>query len=115
MTTNLKKRIMKRVFRFWLLRSVVPILIGELIVIALAVYLFANLIFVGQVIDNALNAALGNPWKLVVYLWNAFLGTRLEVQVIIIALLAAAALTLRDLNRGLISYILMKREQSMSG
>jgi len=106
---------MKRVFRFWLLRSVAPLFLIELIVIALAIYFFANLIFVGEVVDNALNAALGNPWKLIVYLWNAFLGTRLEVQVIIAALVIAAALVLRDLNRSLISYILMKRQESLRG
>ena len=108
---NLKMRIMNRVYRFWFLRSMLPLLVIELAVIILAVYFFANLVFVSQVVDNALNAALGNPLKLVAYLWQAFLGTRMAVKVIIVALALTAGLILRDINRSIISYLLTRRAQ----
>ena len=110
-TVNLKSRIMNRVFRFWFMRSMAPLLAIEIIVIGIAVYFFANLIFIGQVVDNALNAALGNPFKLIGYLWNAFLGTRTEVKAIIIALALVGLKLLSDINRGIIAYALMKRSR----
>ena len=88
-----------------------PLLVVEIIAIAVAVYFFVNLIFVVKVVDNALGASFGNPFKLIVYLWQAFLGTRPEVKVIIIALVLVGLKLLRDINRGIISYALMKRSR----
>lgn len=108
---NLKFRIMKRVFGLWFLRSMVPLLVIEIIVAVLAIYLFAKFIFVAAVVNNALTAAFGNPFKLVVYLWKAFLGTRGEIQALIVAMALVGLLLLRDLNRSLISYLLLRRSQ----
>ncbi|HEY4475854.1 MAG TPA: hypothetical protein VJB92_04015 [Candidatus Paceibacterota bacterium] len=108
---KLKRRIMNSVFRSWFLRSVVPLFIVEIIIIVIAVYFFANLIFVGKVVDNALIAALGNPFKLIGYLWQSFLRTSAAIQVIIVALAVSAGLLLRDVNRGLISYLIIKKNE----
>lgn len=108
---NLKFRIMKRIFGLWFLRSMVPLLIVEIVGIMLGIYLFAKLIFVNAVISNTLNAALGNPFKMIAYLWEAFLGTRGEVKALLITMGLTGLLLLRDLNRGLISYILLRRSQ----
>ena len=110
---RLKSKIMNRVFRFWFLRSMAPLIIFEVVGILLAVYIFANLIFVLQVFNNAFNAALGNPFKFIAYFWDAFLATRSEVKVIIIALAISGLLLLRDINRGIISYAIMKRNQRL--
>lgn len=107
--SDLKTKVMNRVFRFWFLRSMAPLLLVEIIVIGIAIYAFANLIFINQVVDNALSAALGNPFKLIAYLWNSFLITRAEVKVVIIALVLVGLKLLRDVNRGIISFVLMKR------
>ena len=102
---------MKRVFGLWFLKSMTPLLVIELIAVIIAIYFFANLIFVSRVVDNAFNAALGNPVLFIGYLWDAFWGTRTEVQAIIIILFLGFGMLLRDINRSIISYILMRRSE----
>lgn len=111
---KLKHRVMKRVFRFWFLRSIMPLFAIEFIGGIVAVYFFANLIFVGAVVDNALKAALGNPLRLIGYLWISFLNTQWEVQVILVALFIASGMILRDLNRSILSYLVMRRSELLS-
>ena len=111
--TKLKARVMGKVFGFWFLRAMVPLLILECIGFFVALYLFANFVFVSHVVDNALTAALGNPFKLISYFWQAFLVARTEVKVILIGIAVAVGFFLRDINRGLIAYVVMRRSQWM--
>lgn len=106
---QLKTKIMKRVFGMWLLKSVVPLFVLELIGGIAALYAFSNLIFFGKVVDNALATTLGNPFELIAYFWRAFLAAKTEVQVIIVVIFIAFGLTLRNINRSIISYALIKR------
>ncbi len=110
---RLKARVMRRVFGFWFLRAMAPLLIIEVIGFLIALYVFANFVFVGQVVDNALAAALGNPFKLVAYFWHSFLVARVEVKVILVGIAVAVGFFLRDINRGLIAYVMTRQRQWM--
>src|SRR3989344_4982229 len=110
-TYNLRNRIMKRIFGIWFLRHTMPLVILELIGLFVALSFFTRLVFVEKVVSNALTAAVGNPFKLFTYLVSAFLGSEFTTQAVIVILLAVVILVLRDLNRSLIAYLVMKRNQ----
>lgn len=109
--TNLKSKIMRRVFNLWFTRSIAPLFLIEFIGGIIAVYFVANFVFVSRVVDNALSAALGNPLKLFAYFWGAFLVTTTEVKVLIVILFIAFGMLLKDLNRSMLSYLLMRRNE----
>ena len=102
---------MRRVFGLWFKRSIVPLFLIEFVGGIIAVYLIANFVFVSRVVDNALAAALGNPVRLTAYFWSAFLSTSTEVKVLIVALFIAFGMVLKDLNRSIVSYFLMRRDE----
>jgi len=99
---------MKQVFNLWFLRSMIPLLLIEFLGLAVALFIFARVVFVGAVVNNALTAALGNPLRFIGYLWSAFLGAGILVQVLVLLLMVGLAFVLRDINRSLISYALMR-------
>ena len=105
----LRKRVMGRVFRFWLLRHTVPLLITELIVGWVGLTFLANYIFVEKVVSNALTFSVGNPLRLMSYAFSAFFATNLLNQAIVIICGAALLLMLRNINRSIIEYVSMKR------
>jgi len=111
---KLKSRIMRRVFRSWLIKSIAPLFVIELFILMVAVYFFGNLIYVSDVIDNMIQASPGNPFYMLNYLWGAFFETRLEVQVVIILLFIGAFFLLKDLNRSFVSYLIMKRDRYLN-
>ncbi len=111
---NLKERVMKRVFGFWFLKSVIPLLVIEFGGIALALYLFARLVFIRQVVHNALGAALGNPYRFMGYLWGAFLHASFAVEGLMVILVVGLVLVLKNINRIIISYALMRRSEFLN-
>lgn len=108
---NLKRRIMGRVFGMWFLRSTVPLLIVELVVLGAAFIFFARLVFVEKVVSNTLLVSFGNPFKMAGYLLDSFFATRPATKFVIIALFAVLVLLLRDINKSIIAYVSMKRSQ----
>ena len=85
-------------------------MIFEILVIFFAVFFVARIVFVGEVINNALVAALGNPVALAVYFWGSFWETSITTQGIIILIVVTFVLLLRHLNRIFLSYFLTKRD-----
>ncbi len=104
-------RIMKRVYGFWFVQSMIPLFIIEFLAIGAGLYLVARFVFVSRVVENALIVSFGKPLHLISYFWNAFLNAGLLVQGLIALLLIALGFILRDLNRSLISYAFMRRSE----
>lgn len=99
-----KNRILWKVYLIWFFRRIVPIMVAEVVFLALVLMLFANNVFVGKVFQNFGLAAGGGYWGVLNYLWYAFLSTRLVVQVASLVILGIGALVIRDLVRTLWTY-----------
>lgn len=106
---KIKAQIMKRIFRVWFVRSMVPLLALELLLILLGVYFFSRLVFVSEVFQNTVTASFGHPLRALTYLWGAFLATQSATQVIIIISLAIIIFLLWHINRSIFSYVLTRR------
>jgi hypothetical protein len=111
---KLKLKIMKRVYGFWFLRSIIPLFVIEFLAIGAGLYLTARFVFVSSVFQNALVSSSGKPLFILSYLWGAFVRAGLSIQLLVVFLLAALGFILRDVNRSLISYALMRRSQYLS-
>lgn len=111
---QLKTKVMKRVYGFWFLRSMIPLLVIEFLGIICALYFFARFVFIGQVVNSALIVSLGNPYRFAMYFLSAFLNARHIVQALIILLLAVLAFILRDVNKSIISYAVMRRREFLA-
>jgi hypothetical protein len=111
---NLKLKIMKRVYGFWFLRSILPLFIIEFLAIGAGLYLVARFVFVSSVFQNALVSSSGRPLFIISYLWGAFMRAGFPLQALIVILLGVLGFILRDVNRSLISYALMRRSEYLN-
>jgi hypothetical protein len=109
-TTKLQKNIMLRVYGIWFLRRVLPVVIFELLFIALAINLFAESVFVAHVIENAAGVIKGNPVELFSFLWSAFWNARLEVKLEVATALLMGVLFLWSIKRAIVSYEIIRRK-----
>lgn len=109
--SNLKAKVMNRVYGAWFLRNTMPLLVIEVIILAVAVGFFAQFVFVEEVVSNTLNVSLGNPFKMIGYLTGAFFVASASTKAAIIAVALGLLMFLRDINKSLISYAAMKRSQ----
>ncbi len=108
---NLKSRILRRVYGVWFWKYEVPLMVIELAVLIVTLSFFARFVFVEKVVANTLEASLGNPFKIVLYLLVAFAKTKTIIKFIIIIFSAGLLLFLKDINKSLINYAAMKRQQ----
>ena len=107
----LKNRLFWRVYIIWFLRRIVPLIILQVLALALAFRVFANNVFVSQVFKNAGLVASVNYLAILKYLVKAFLNTHPIIQIVAILALGFGALILRDIGRSLVIYWYMRRKR----
>jgi hypothetical protein len=112
--STFKYRLLRRVYGIWFFRRAAPLLIIELIILALAMGFFTQYVFVERVVSNALASTLGNPFRILSYLWLAFIKTRKVTKVIVIVVLGGGIFLLRDVNRSILAYVAMRRRELFS-
>jgi len=107
-----KNRILWRVYAVWFFRRIVPLILLQVLLFALAAQIFAKNVFVSRVLKNVSTVAENGYVPVLQYLVASFLGTRPVTQVVILLILGLMALLLRDFGRSLVAYksMWMRRE-----
>ncbi len=100
-----KNRILWKIYAIWFMRRILPLILGQIIVLIIALWVFARKVFVGKVLENATGAADANFWDFIKYILSAFLQTHTLVQIAILLGLGLGALIIRDIGRTLIAYL----------
>ena len=103
----LKDRILLRVYLSWFVRRIVPIMVFQVVVLALALLIFSQNVFVAHVFSNVALVAAQGYGAVLVYLLASFMHTRPLVQVAILVLLGVIALLIRDAFRAVMTYYAM--------
>lgn len=101
---NLKSKILWKVYLVWFLKRILPLVVLEVLVIVGALYALAQFVFIEQVVSNAFINSASNPWRLVKFVFYAFLSTHWFTKIAVVIFLGLGALLLRDFGRILASY-----------
>ncbi len=107
----LKDKILFKIYGMWFFRRSAPLLAVEIIVGIFAFYCLSKNIFIERVFSNAFSAALGSPFKFVMYFINAFLVSKFLNQVISVLIVVSLVFLLRDINKSFVAYAAMKRKK----
>jgi hypothetical protein len=99
-----KNKILWRVYVVWFLRRILPIVIGQLLLIALAVKVFAENVFVSRVLQNVSLVAESGYWAVVKYLALSLWATRPLTQLAILLIITILTLLIRDIGKSFLAY-----------
>lgn len=99
-----KNKILWKVYVAWFFKRILPLIIFQIIVVAIALKILANKVFVGQVLQNATIGTNADFWGFFRYLISAFFNTSPVVQIAAFIGLGIGALILRDAARALRAY-----------
>jgi len=100
--------ILQKIYRIWLIRRLLPVLAGEVILLALVLYLIGRMVFVQRVIENALNVLFLHPPQIIGFLTTMFAKAPLLTKILRVAIIVLLALILRHLTQGILRLILIK-------
>lgn len=103
-----KGEILKQIYRVWLWRKFLPILLIEVGVLSFIIYELAQAVFLQRVIENAMNVFFQNPPRIFSFFISAFVGTGFATKVLIIAIIVALALVIRHITQGILRFILVR-------
>ena len=109
--TDLKTKIMRRVYFIWFSRKILPYLLVETAVFAFFMYLIGHNVYVAKVMEYAaqiLTANMAHPQAFLSFSLDIFVKTRLVVQMAVLGSLLMTALLFKNLIASAIQLALTK-------
>lgn len=106
---HFKGEVLNKIYRIWLFRKFLPVLMIEVAVFSFILYELAKAIFFRHVMENAMNVFFQNPSHIFSFFFSAFVDTRFGTKVLVIAIIVALVLVLRQLTQGLLRFILVRQ------
>ena len=104
-----KGEVLTKVYKVWLVRKLLPVLIGEVLILALLLYSLGRVIFIERVLDNALNVVFLSPPKILPFFGMAFMRTSLNAKFLGLGVALFIALLIRHITQGILRLFLVKQ------
>ncbi|OHA00505.1 MAG: hypothetical protein A3C07_01495 [Candidatus Sungbacteria bacterium RIFCSPHIGHO2_02_FULL_47_11] len=109
-TTKFKGELLNHVYRVWLFRKLVPVLVAEIVILSVVFYYLGRAVFVQRVFENALKVLFADPPQIVSFIVSTFLHTGLAVQILAGVIMVLLAFLVRHLTQGLLRLILVRED-----
>ena len=106
--SRFRGEVLNKVYRVWLFRKLLPVLIGEVLVLSGILYFLGRTVFIQRVMENALNVLFLDPPQIVSFFADAFSEASLITKIFSIAVIVFSALVIRHLTQGILRLILVR-------
>jgi len=108
-TPQFKGQVLKQVYRVWLIRRWLPVLILEILLLSALLYWFGRIVFVQRLLENWFKIFFFHPFQTIPFVISSFAKTELVTKIVSIALVVLLALLLRSITQGILRLILVKK------
>lgn len=105
---KLRGTVLQQVYRVWLFRKLLPVLLLEVGVLAAVLYGLGRVVFIQRVIENGLNVLFLNPSAIFSFVAEMFLKAPVMAQALGIGVLILVALVIRHVTQGALRLILVR-------
>ncbi len=106
--TKLKGQVLRQVYRVWLFRKLLPVVLLEVVILAAVLYQLGQTVFMQRILENALGILFNDPKQIFSFIFLAFVGASLATKVLGFIVLAAVAFLIRHVTQGILRLILVK-------
>lgn len=111
-TANISQKVrghvLQKVYRVWLFRKLLPVLLLEVAVLAAVLYGLGRVVFIQRVLENGLNVLFLNPSAIFSFLADMFLKAPLLAKTLGVGVLVLVALVIRHITQGMLRLILVR-------
>lgn len=106
--TRFRGDVLRRIYRVWLIRRLVPVLVIEIAVLSALLYGLGRLVFVERIFTNGLAVLFREPSDIPSFAVSAFLHAPIMAQLVSVALVILVALLIRLITQGMLRFILVR-------
>lgn len=104
-----KGEVLNKVYRVWLFRKLLPVLILEVAVLTGVLYFLGRAVFFQRIFENALNVLFINPGQIFSFLAVMFTNATPLAKVLGLVVLVLFVLVVRHFTQGVLRLILVKQ------
>lgn len=108
-TNKFRGEILGKIYRIWLFRKLLPVLLAEVVLFSLILYLFGRTVFVQRILENALNVLFVNPQQILSFTLVMFTNATPLARILGFALLVLFVLVVRHFTQGVLRLILVRQ------
>ncbi len=105
---KLRGHVLKQIYRVWLFRKLLPVLIGEVVVLSVVLWVVGKIVFVQRILQNVVAVIFGNFYQLPTFLVSAFNHASPSTKLLGTAVLILVALVIRHVTQGILRLILVR-------
>ena len=102
-------QVLNKLYRVWLFRKLLPVLIAEIIVFAFFLYEIGERVFIERVFDNASNILFTHPSGIPSFFVSAFLHAPKRTEAVVVIAALALAFLIRHFTQGILRLILVRQ------
>lgn len=106
--SRFRGEMMRQIYRVWLFRKLLPVLLLEIAVIAAVLYQLGKAVFLQRIFENGTNVLFNNPSGILSFVISAFANAPVFTKILAIGFAALVALILRHLTQGMLRFILVR-------
>lgn len=104
-----KGEVLNKIYRVWLFRKFLPVVILEVLILAFLLSQLGRLVFIQQILGNALDVLFSNPTGIGAFVVSTFANAAWGAKLLGVGLVVLAALLIRHLTQGLLRLILVRQ------
>ncbi len=108
-TPRFRGQLLQKIYRVWLFRTLLPVLLVEVVALSVLLYAVGQLIFVERIVENATRVLFSDPVQIFKFIGAAFLHATLLEEVLVLALAVALAFLVHHLTQGFLRFILVRQ------
>lgn len=108
-TPRFRGEVLNKVYRVWLFRKFIPVLLIEVALFSFILYKLTKTIFLQRILENAMNVFFQNPTHIFSFFVWAFMDARFATKFLVIGVVITLALVIRQVTQGLLRFILVRQ------
>lgn len=102
-------QVLNKIYRVWLFRTFLPVLLAEIIVFSFVLYYLGKAIFFQRIVENAMSIFFQNPPQILSFFLWAFVDAKIATKILVIVVAVAFALVIRQITQGMLRFILVRQ------
>lgn len=108
-SSGFRGEILRQIYRVWLFRKFLPVLLVEVAVFSLIFYQLGQTVFVRRIAENAVNVFFSNPSGIISFFVTAFFHASRVTQFLSVAVVVLLALLIRHVTQGMLRFVLVRQ------
>lgn len=107
-SSRFRGQVLRQVYRVWLFRKLLPVVLGEIVVLSIVLYQLGQMVFVQRVLENGLTVLFSNPPEFLNFVFSLAVKGSITARILGVGVLLLMAFLVRHLTQAFLRLFLVR-------